>query len=816
MYRMRAAGAVIASVAALGLSISVAQASPAATASAGAASAGSLPAAGNVPDGFTDTTIPNPSTNPLQGPTGITPLAGNRALITEKGGALRVLGSDGALVPADAITLSVCGGSEMGLLGAAVDPAFDHNGFVYLYYTANHGNCSSPSGRGNRVSRFVMTANTIDPNSETVLLDNIAAQGGNHNGGDLAVGQDGDLYVSVGDSGQNPRGAPGTAAQDLSLLNGKILRITTSGGIPSDNPFVGDPAAVSCATAGRATPTSAKCLEIYDWGLRNPFRFAFDPNTGATHFFIDDVGQDTWEEVDEGGKGLNYGWNSREGACDAGSRTSCPPTPAGLTDPLTSYAHGGGCEFITAGTFIPNGVWPAQYDNSYLFADGGCGKVWARQANGTVDYANPFATTTGVIVDMTFITQGPDPALYYVTNGDSKLHRISYAAPPSTTSSALAYTPLGTAVRAYDTRDNTGVAAGTIRAGTTRYIDLGIATDHGRIKAALVNMTMVDSSGAGYVVASEGRTEHPQSSNLNASAGEVAANTSIVPIDAAGKIIVYASVTTDLVVDVLGTFAAVGPSDPGGRFTALNPARLIDTRQPPNTTDNVYAERDLVGGSATVNAVVAGQRGIPASVQAVALIVTGVSATSDVAGYATVFPGGTTQPPTSNLNTNGGGDARPNLVVVPLGADGSIDIRRFALADVVVDVAGYFVNSTSSAGLYHVVAPTRQVDTRIPTGFGSLAMDGVGTLNLAGPVPRSAAALSQNITMTKSVGPGYVTAYPSDQQRPLASNGNVSAPNQDHASLSLTKIGGGGGVSYSSSGGTDLVVDITGYFDGPG
>ena len=821
MYRMRASGAVIASVAALGLTICVAQTLPAARASGTAVSAGShlvagnLPAAGTVPDGFTDSTISNPPTNPLQAPTGITPLVGNRALITEKGGAVRVLGSDGALVAADAIALTVCAGSEMGLLGAAVDPAFDRNGFVYLYYTANHGNCSSPSGRGNRVSRFVMTANSIDPNSETMLLDNIAAQGGNHNGGDLAVGQDGDLYVSVGDSGQNPRGAAGTAAQDLSLLNGKVLRITTIGGIPSDNPFVGDPAAVSCATAGRSTPTSAKCLEIYDWGLRNPYRFAFDPNTGATHFFINDVGQDTWEEVDEGGKGLNYGWNSREGACDEGSRTSCPPTPAGLTDPLTSYAHGGGCEFITAGTFIPNGVWPAQYDNSYLFADGGCGKMWVRQGNANMDYANPFATTTGVIVDMTFITQGPDPALYYVTNSDSKLHKISYAAPASTTSSALAYTPLGTAVRAYDTRDNTGVAAGTIRAGATRYIDLGIATDHGQVKAALINMTMVDSSGAGYVVASEGRTEHPQSSNLNASTGEVAANTSIVPIDATGKIVVYASVTTDLVIDVLGTFAAVGPSDLGGRFTALNPARLIDTRQPPNTTDNVYAERNPSGSSATVNAVVAGKLGIPSSVQAVALIVTGVSAASDVAGYATVFPGGTPQPPSSNLNTNGSGDARPNLVVVPLGADGSIDIRRFALADVVVDVAGYFANATSSAGLYHVVAPTRQVDTRIPKGFGSLAMDGVGTLNPAGAVPQSAVALSQNITMTQSVGPGYVTAYPSDQRRPLASNGNVSAPNQDHASLSLTKIGVGGGLSYFSSGGTDLVVDITGYFDGP-
>ncbi|MEO5899218.1 MAG: PQQ-dependent sugar dehydrogenase, partial [Ilumatobacteraceae bacterium] len=376
--------------------------------------------------GFTDTTIAAPASNPLASPTDISPLPDGRALILEKAGAVRVLGADGAIAAADALKLSVCTNSEEGLLGAAADPGFASNGFVYLYYTRNAGNCASSSGRFNRVARFTMSGNTIDPTSEVVLLDNMNIPAGNHNGGDLHIGGDGDLYVSVGDGGTNPRGGTGAAAQDLSILNGKIMRITLAGGVPADNPFVGQPGAQSCATTGITAPTNAKCTEIYAYGLRNPFRFAFDPNTADSTFFINDVGDNTWEEVDAGAKGANYGWTSREGLCNRGSSTVCPPTPAGFTDPLTVYNHDTGCEFITAGVFVPKGVWPARYDDSYLFADGGCGKVWERTAAGGVDYASPFLQNDGLIVDMTFLTQRGQTALFYVTNGSNQLHEVSF------------------------------------------------------------------------------------------------------------------------------------------------------------------------------------------------------------------------------------------------------------------------------------------------------------------------------------------------------------------------------------------------------
>ena len=382
--------------------------------------------------GGTDTTLPTPVANPLDSPTAIAPiLSTGRALILEKGGAVRVMQSDATVLAADALTLGVCTGSEQGLLGAAVSRNFASDGFVYLYYSRDAGNCSSSSGRFNRVSRFTMSGNTISPASEVVLLDNMAIPAGNHNGGDLEIGNDGDLYVSVGDGGSNPRGSGPSAAQDLSLLNGKILRITTSGGVPADNPLVGAVNAQSCATAGIAAPGTAECTEIYASGLRNPFRFAFDPNTSATRFFINDVGQGTWEEVDSGGKGRNYGWDSREGLCNVGSLLTCPPTPAGFTDPLTVYSHDTGCSYITAGAFIPNGIWAAPYDGGYLFADGGCGKIFLMTGAGAVDYDTPFAQTSGVIADMAFMTQPAQTALYYVTNAASELHRITLPPPPA-------------------------------------------------------------------------------------------------------------------------------------------------------------------------------------------------------------------------------------------------------------------------------------------------------------------------------------------------------------------------------------------------
>jgi len=770
-----------------------------------AAATGSSPAAAALPAGFADTPIPISNSNPLAAPTTIVSLPGGRALVLEKAGGVRIVEND-VLSFQDAMTLAVCSDNEMGLLGAAVDPEFRSNLYIYLYYTRSAGNCSSSTGRVNRVSRFTMSGNSVLPETEVVLLDNIPATGGNHNGGDLEIGQDGFLYVAIGDAGSNPRGASGSSAQDLSLLTGKIVRITTNGSAAPGNPFLADPNAVTCATAGLAAPTTGRCTEIYSWGLRNPYRFAFDPNTGSTRFFINDVGQNTWEEVDEGGIGRNYGWNAREGACVNGSTTNCPAAPAGVTDPLTAYSHAAtGCTFITAGAFVPDGVWPKQFDGSYLFADGGCNKVWQRTAAGAVDYDNPLHTVTGGIVDMAFVTQGADPSLYYVTVQNSMIRKITYDAPAAAASAGLAYTPLATANRAYDTRTDIGVAAGTIRGNTTRLVDLGI--NDPAVRAALVNITMDAPLGPSYVVVSQPRTESVATSNVNAAPGEIVANASIVPVDADGNVLLYAFSTTHVIVDVMGTFSETPPSQSGGRFTPLAPTRLIDTREPASAT-NTYTRT-----GPSVSAPVGGRLSVPTSVTAVALIVTGLSNASPLKGFVAVYPSGGSVPASSNLNVNGFGDIRPNLVVVPLGANGSIDANLFGTTDILVDVAGYFAPGATTAGMYHVIAPSRQVDSRIQLGFARLPNNGTGALDPGGAVPPTASAVSQNVTMTGSLGSGFVTAYPAGQPLPLASNGNTSGADQSRAALTLTKIGTGGTVGYYVSRSVDLVVDVTGYFD---
>jgi glucose/arabinose dehydrogenase len=390
-----------------------------------------------LPTGFTDTVVANTAVNPLTSPTAIVPLLSTgEALVLQKNGVVRLLQADGSLAATDVLDLNACTLVEEGLMGAAVDPGFATNGYVYFFYTRNAGDCTTTTGRFNRVSRFTMSGNTIDPATELVLLDNLAIPlGGHHNAGDVHIGNDGDLYITVGDGEDNPRGTGvlGSAAQDLSLFNGKVLRITTTGGVPSDNPFVGAPGAQSCAMLGLAAPTTAVCTEIYDYGLRNPFRFAFDPDATGTRFFINDVGQDTWEEVDNGGPGLNYGWPDREGFCAQGSTTDCGPTPAGDTDPLTAYNHSIGCTYIIGGAFIPDGVW-AGFDGGYLFADGGCGEIFLMRSDGSVDYDTPFAQVSGVVVYMAFMTQGGQTALYYVTNSSGQTHKIAFGpvAPPVT------------------------------------------------------------------------------------------------------------------------------------------------------------------------------------------------------------------------------------------------------------------------------------------------------------------------------------------------------------------------------------------------
>ena len=393
------------------------------------------PAPAVTPGNFTDTLITR-----VGSPTALAFTPDGRMLVTTAPGRLRVY-KDGALLPNPALDISdkVCTNGGRGLLGVAVDPNFATNHYIYLYYTfKKHGVCEQNTANipVNRVERYVLSdSNTATPNK--ILVDNIPNMN-QHNGGDLHFGNNGYLYVTVGDGGCDYAGNSGCggqndASQDPHALVGKILRITRDGGIPASNPYTGTDSA-RCNVTGH-TDVGKKCQETFASGLRNPFRFAFDPNASSARFFINDVGESRWEEVSDGRSGVNYGWNLCEGNHDNPARpgsVNCSAAP--YTAPIHEYSHDTGCSSITGGAFVPNGVWPASYDNSYLYGDFVCGKIFKL----TPDAAGGFTRTefvTGLggnsVVAMTFGPHQGSQALYYTTYGGTggsggEIHRIAY------------------------------------------------------------------------------------------------------------------------------------------------------------------------------------------------------------------------------------------------------------------------------------------------------------------------------------------------------------------------------------------------------
>ena len=383
-----------------------------------------LSATSVVPADFSDDLVAS-----IASPTALAFTPDGRMLITTQPGQLRVY-QDGALLSTPALNLAgsnFCSTSERGLLGVAVDPNFAANGYIYLYYSPRVGGVCK-----NRLSRFTMTGNTAG--SELMLIHQIPAEFGTHNAGDVHVGKDGNLYVSVGDgggdyAGDSGSGAANDAARDMHALVGKILRITRDGEIPADNPFQGT-GTVRCHLTGVTTAPN-KCREIYATGLRNPFRIAFDPNAAGVKFHINDVGQNTWEEIDLGAPAADYGWNVREGPCVTGSTSNCGAPPAGMTNPIFSYQQGSpsGCRAITGGAFVPDGIWPASYTGSYLFADYVCGRIFKLDQQGASYVRTDFATGLGSnsAVHLAFGPYQSTQALYYTTyEAGGSVRRITY------------------------------------------------------------------------------------------------------------------------------------------------------------------------------------------------------------------------------------------------------------------------------------------------------------------------------------------------------------------------------------------------------
>jgi glucose/arabinose dehydrogenase len=302
------------------------------------------------------------------------PPGDSRLFIAEKGGAIRIV-KNGSLLSTPFLNISslVSNGSEQGLLGIAFHPQYASNGFFFVDYTDRAGNT--------QVARYAVSSNpdSADPNSATPIIS-VGQPYSNHNGGGLAFGPDGYLYIALGDGGSG--GDPQGHGQDRTDLLGSLLRIDINSGspysIPASNPY-----------AGHATFRQ----ELWNYGLRNPWRFSFDRSTGD--LYIGDVGQDNREEIDVTATGSsggeNYGWNRMEGtACYPGGTCN----RSGLVLPALDYNHGDGCS-VTGGYVYRGPAIPA-LQGTYFYSDYCQGWVRSfRYQNGQATSKQEWPTLSG-------------------------------------------------------------------------------------------------------------------------------------------------------------------------------------------------------------------------------------------------------------------------------------------------------------------------------------------------------------------------------------------------------------------------------------
>jgi glucose/arabinose dehydrogenase len=363
----------------------------------GVASVSHAPAsAATLPSGFTETLVATGFARPEA--MAIAP--DGRIFISLQGGAIRVV-KNGQLLSTPFITLPVDSHGDRGVIGMAFDPNFATNHYVYAYYTAK-----TPTIH-NRVSRFTANGDVAVAGSEVPIFDvDPLTSSGLHNGGSLQFRQDGKLYITTGDNVQI-----GTSQSMTSTL-GKVLRINADGTIPSSNPFY--------------ATTTGKNRAIWALGLRNPFTSAVDPLTDR--YFLDDVGAQTWEEIDDGIAGANYGWPTTEGVAN----------DPRFVDPIFAYGHGTtsttGCAIAGGAFYHPQTVsFPSSYVGKYFFADH-CGG-WIRLLDPSTGTATGFITAANGPINLQVAKDG---SLYYLARDDAtgtgSLYRVQYSGAPAISS----------------------------------------------------------------------------------------------------------------------------------------------------------------------------------------------------------------------------------------------------------------------------------------------------------------------------------------------------------------------------------------------
>ncbi len=305
---------------------------------------------------------------------------------------------------------------EGGLLDMAFHPDFADNGEVFISYTKDGANTGTGVKLVYVLSRFNSTdgGSTLDPNSEAVILQ-VNASTVSHIGGGIGFGPDGYLYIGLGD-GSIGLDNPHNRAQDTTSMSGAMLRIDVDSGtpyaIPSDNPFAGNPL---CA-ADHSSEHS--CPEIWAWGFRNPWRWSFDRQTGDV--WLGDVGQDNYEEINVVRRGMNYGWNCREGT-NAQLRKPAPNcgTTTDLVDPVSLYSHRESIS-ITGGHVYRGDAIP-WLTGRYLFADWRTPTLWALADDGKGGF------TREELIENILVAGRSVNLVSFAQNDDNEIYALDYS-----------------------------------------------------------------------------------------------------------------------------------------------------------------------------------------------------------------------------------------------------------------------------------------------------------------------------------------------------------------------------------------------------
>ncbi len=756
-------------------------------------------AATELPTGFTDTEWVSGISRPYQmefAPDG-------RLFVSQQGGRLRVI-KNGVLLATSFLTVSVDSRGDRGLIGIAFDPAFSTNHFVYVYYTA-----PLPVPH-NRVSRFTANGDVAVAGSEKILIE-LADLGTAtlHNGGSIHFGADGKLYIATGDNVQ------GTLAQSKTSLLGKMLRLNPDGTIPTDNPFY--------------TTTTGVFRSIWALGLRNPFTFGVQPGTGRT--FINDVGAMTWEEIDDGASGANYGWPTTEG----------PTTDPRFTSPLFAYNHGSttttGCA-IAGGTFYnpPVQQFPSSYLGKYFFADACSG--WIRLLDPATKTAQLFLSGGDGLID---VKTGPDGSLYYLARLDGTgnpgfVHKVAFSGKP-----AISSQPTNVTVSPGQPATFNVVATGSAPL-SYQWQRGGVNIAGAQSSSYTLQAPTLADSGAQFRVV----VTNPLGSTTSASATLTVTNnraptgTILTPTVGthynAGATITFTGSATDPEDGTLpasafaweiifhhNTHTHLGPAiGPGPTGNARSGTFVI-----PNTgetaTDVFYRIHLTVTDSAG--------NSTGSFVDVLPHIATlTFAATPTLPGLQIILDG---QPHMTPYSENSVVSMKRTLdVVSPQLLEGNTYVFS-AWSD--GGAANHTINSPNVATTYTAafvlvasspVAPTdfqplvqaRVLETR--TGYGQVGYSGAKptagqTIELqvtgVGGVPTDAAAVVLNVTGDDPSANGFVTIWPCGEARPTASSLNL-APGVTSPNAVIAKVGAGGKVCLFTQSGTELLADVNGYF----